>query len=148
MDSWCAAAPKRGARCWLGAGAKGVIALPSKSKAGKASLPREKRLHGATLFREVFEKGLRLASPSFVFVVLKIKSAEKKFGISVHRKVGSAVTRNRIKRWIREVYRLNQERFAPGFHLVIRVREKLQLKNFRDAERELLGLFRRAGILK
>ena len=110
--------------------------------------PPQRRLSSADQFREVLESGKRFSSPHFTCVVRKKGGEDKKLGIGVSRKVGGAVLRNRIKRWVREVFRLNQHLLTSGFHLVVLVREKSRLKDLKEAEANLLAVFNKAGLLK
>ena len=41
-----------------------------------------------------------------------------RLGVTVTRKVGRAVVRNRIKRWVREAFRRERHLFAPGYDMV------------------------------
>ena len=112
----------------------------------KSSFSSEKRLHGAKAIQAVLQQGQRFASPNLLVVVQNTSSLEKKLGIGVSRKVGNAVKRNKIKRWIREAFRLNQNQMPSGFRVVVLVREKQNLKNFSEVEKDLLSLFGRAKI--
>ena len=47
-----------------------------------------------------------------------------RLGITVSAKLGCAVERNRVRRRLREIYRLNEQRFLPGMDLVIVVRSR------------------------
>lgn len=114
----------------------------------KTGFPAENRLRAAEQFKEVLDEGVHFPSQNFVFAVRKNLVSGKKVGVSVGRRVGGAVLRNKIKRWVREVFRLHKNSFSPGFHLVLLVREKQQLKNYQDVEKELLSLFRQSGIVK
>lgn len=72
-----------------------------------------------------------------------------RIGIVASRKVGNAVVRNRSKRRLREVFRLNQQTFAAPLDIVAIVKKRQQTPAFCDYERDLLqGLstyFRRVG---
>jgi ribonuclease P protein component len=55
-----------------------------------------------------------------------------RLGISVHRKTGNAVRRNRIKRLIREVFRLNRGLFPPSCDIVFTVRPEFAINSLLD----------------
>ncbi|WP_221031293.1 ribonuclease P protein component [Actomonas aquatica] len=52
--------------------------------------------------------------------------------------VGNAVQRNRAKRRLREVFRLNQHRVAPGFDLILQARRSLNQLEYAEIERSFL----------
>ena len=55
-----------------------------------------------------------------------------RLGISVHKKTGNAVRRNRIKRLIRELFRLNRGLFPPSCDIVFTVRPEFALNSLLD----------------
>ena len=68
------------------------------------------RLLSSADFRQVFSKGTRQHSKFFLVIYFVSKADKARLGIAVSRKVSKkAVVRNRIKRQIRESFRLNQE---------------------------------------
>ena len=62
--------------------------------------PRRYRLGGNRNYRFVYRRGKSV--PSRNLVLVHLKGRELKIGFSVSGKVGNAVTRNRIRRWLRE----------------------------------------------
>lgn len=107
---------------------------------------REQRL-SASEFKEVLNQGKRFVSKDLVFVVLKTDSEEKKIGFSLSRKVGKAVLRNQIKRWLREAFRLNQHSLSSGFRVGVLVRPAQSFKSFDEVQTALLNLAKQAGLL-
>lgn len=57
-----------------------------------------------------------------------------RLGISVHRKIGDAVRRNRIKRLIREVFRLNRDLFPASCDVVFTVRPEFTINCLVDMQ--------------
>ena len=69
-------------------------------------------------------------------------------GITVGKKLGHAVVRNRVRRRLREVYRLNEEKFQPGWDIVVVARTKSVHGDFQKLTEAYLQLAAKAGILK
>ncbi len=90
------------------------------------TLRRTDRLRKRFEFRHVQLRGRRIHTPHFV-IVLQQNSLEKtRLGITVTKKVGNAVQRNRIKRLVREVFRRNRSLFPHGHDLVFIAKRQAQ----------------------
>lgn len=63
-----------------------------------------------------------------------------RLGISVPRKVGNAVRRNRIKRIIRETFRLHREMFPQSSDIIVTVRPEFSLKGMYELRHAVAGL--------
>ena len=68
-------------------------------------------------------------------------------GITTGKKLGHAVIRNRARRRLREVYRLNEHLFKPGFDIVVVARHKCVTADFQKLTMAYLSLAEKAGIL-
>jgi ribonuclease P protein component len=99
-------------------------------------------------------KGVYRYDRSFVgrFIVIYIKPncfGYNRWGFTVSKKTfKKAVVRNRIKRVLREISRLNQEKLRQGYDFVIVARGAIIGKHFRLIEEEFLKLCRKAGLVK
>lgn len=69
-------------------------------------------------------------------------------GITVSKKLGHAVVRNRVRRRLREIYRLHEEAFQPGWDIVVVARSKAVDAPFDALTKGYLALAAKAGILK
>ena len=80
--------------------------------------PRTARIRRRREFLSLGRTGEKRRTASFVFVMQR-RAAGARLGITVSRKVGGAVTRNRLKRRIREVFRRHPERGDAGVDLLV-----------------------------
>ena len=84
------------------------------------------------------------------FLVLyarKNRTPGNRVGITVSKKLGKAHVRNRTRRRLREIYRLNEHRFARGYDIVVVARSAAVDADFAVLERAYLNLAKKAGIL-
>ena len=88
------------------------------------------RLKKQADFQKLFQKGKRAFSPSLT--VLYRPSDKMRMGISIGKKHGKSVQRNKIKRLIREAFRLTQEEMKGTYSIVIipKVREEYSFHTF------------------
>ncbi len=70
-----------------------------------------------------------------------------RIGITVSKKLGKAHIRNRVRRRLREVYRLNEDKFLPGWDIVVVARTKAVNASFPELTNAYLALAKKAGIL-
>lgn len=69
-------------------------------------------------------------------------------GITAGKKLGHAVVRNRVRRRLREIYRLNEDKFTVGWDIVVVARSRCIDADFRKLTVAYLSLAEKAGILK
>ena len=82
-----------------------------------------------------------------VLYARKNRTNTNRVGITVSKKLGKAHIRNRVRRRIREVYRLHEEMFRPGWDIVIVARSKAVDCSFQELTKACLSLAKKAGIL-
>lgn len=114
------------------------------------SFPKEEKLRKQEDFLRVLREG-RPYSLSKNFVIYIRKGAEKRrIGISVNKKVGKAVVRNRIKRLIREVYRLHRPYLREDIEMLVIVKpgENIKDLDFHKVKDMLIKIWEKAGALK
>ncbi len=97
------------------------------------TFPKKSRLSGRPAFAGVYAAGVKFVRGPLVLFSSPNGSACIKSGLSVSRRVGNAVRRNRIKRLLRESFRLLQHDLPTGYDIVIVVRphEPLTLTEYK-----------------
>ena len=88
------------------------------------------------------------ANSYLVLYARRNRSAQNRVGLTVSKKLGCAVVRNRVRRRLREVYRLNESRFAPGWDIVVVARSRCVNADFDKLTKAYLSLAEKAGILE
>ena len=88
-------------------------------------------------FLEVISKGHKYTKSGLIFYTLKNSTEEIKLGISIKKKTGNAVYRNKLKRQIKNIININLDQLI-GFNLVVVSYEKRQ-KPFKH--HELISVF-------
>ena len=81
--------------------------------------PKTARLRKRAEFVNLSRRGVRLQSANFVIIIGANGQQENRLGITVSSKVGNAVTRNRIKRSIREYFRRHRAELPMGSDILI-----------------------------
>ena len=76
------------------------------------------------------------------------RTGKNRVGITVSKKLGKAHIRNRTRRRLREVYRLNEDLFLPGWDIVVVARSAAVTADFQKLTQNYLALAAKAGILK
>jgi ribonuclease P protein component len=98
----------------------------------------------------IFRRLYRTSGFAGLYLVLyarKNRTEANRVGITVSKKLGKANVRNRIRRRLREAYRLNEDQFQPGWDIVLVARSKALDAKFADIEKSFLSLAKKAGIL-
>ena len=98
-------------------------------------------------FRRVYARGRNAATPLVVLHCRKNGSKTNRYGITVGSKVGKAVYRNLIRRRLREIYRLNEERFSVGWDIVAVARTRAKDAPYAELEKYFLRAADRLGLV-
>lgn len=112
-------------------------------------MQRKLRLRSRSDFSRVYKTGRSFANSQFVVYWSRNSGTECfRAGVSVSRKLGGAVVRNRMRRVVKELIRLNQEKIADRTDFIIIVRRPALEMKTQALERSLLHVLRKAGLLK
>ena len=99
------------------------------------------------IFRRLYHTSA-VANGYLVFYARPNRLNINRIGITVSKKLGHAVVRNRVRRRLREVYRLHEELFAPGWDIVVVARSRCIDADFQKLTHAYLSLAKKAGVLK
>lgn len=133
----------------------------------KFALEKHQRIKREAEFKKIMKKGKSYADKYLVMYVLE-KSSEinpltrsskevaqegenrlPRLGLSLDRRIGKAVIRNRIKRWMREVFRLHQSRLKDRMEIILIARSSARgLVDYFETEKRILHLWGRAKIIR
>lgn len=99
------------------------------------------------IFRRLY-RGSGFADSCLVLYARRNRTEQNRVGITVSKKLGHAVVRNRVRRRLREVYRLNEAQFQPGWDIVVVARTRAISVPFDKLTASYLSLAQKAGILR
>ena len=100
------------------------------------------------LFRRAYSKGKTAADSRLALYVRRNGQKTNRLGFTVSTKVGRAVVRNRVRRRLREIYRLHENVMAPGCDVVIVARTRAASSDYRQLEKSFLKLADKLGLLR
>ena len=106
------------------------------------SFPKAFRLLRREEFQGVYARGDRVVGRYVLVHVLPNQLGHPRLGVTVTKKSGKAVVRNRWKRLIREVFRRNKGAFPP-VDMVVTVKRGVELPSYWELEKDMLNLARR-----
>jgi len=115
--------------------AEEVIRVPGR---GEFTYPPEKRLRRRKEFLEVKKEGRLLKTPHFIVYVRAREKPPSRLGITASRRVGGAVVRNRVKRFVREFFRKFSTEFENDYDFSIIAKPGAARLNFSQVREELL----------
>lgn len=110
-------------------------------------MQRRYRLKKRSAFVYVYRKGEKTSARDLLLLSAKSKEGLK-IGLSVSKKVGNAVVRNRVKRLLREAILPLQERIDAGYMYVIVAHPSLAERKYAEVVEIVRNAFERAGKLK
>lgn len=99
-------------------------------------------------FRQIYRKGASAAGGSMVIYCRKNRLGHSRLGLTASVKIGNAVTRNRARRRLREVYRLNRDKLQKGWDVILVARGRTAAVSWRELNDTFLRLCRKLDILE
>ncbi len=98
-------------------------------------------------FSRVYKRGKSVKNYNLVVYYLKNNENKINLGISISKKVGNAVIRNRVRRLIKENFRLHMDKIKNGYDIVVIGRVRSNSSSFKDIEKSLLYCLKKGRLL-
>ncbi len=112
----------------------------------RESLTRAERLKTKSDFKRAFSSSHRQGVPGLTLFIAENGLQWNRIAITLKRKYGNSVQRNRVKRILREVFRKNKSRLKLGYDVVLLVYPGND--RYEERENQLLFLLKKAGIVR
>lgn len=108
---------------------------------GDSTFPQGCRLRTSQAYQLVWQSGRRHHTAHFIVIVSRGAGTHSRLGLTVSRKVGNAVCRNRLKRWIRELFRVRRSRLQPPVDISVIAKRQAGILSHAEVEHELSRVF-------
>ena len=99
-------------------------------------------------FRRIYRRGRSAVAGGVVVYCLKNRKGMSRLGITVSTKLGHAVVRNRVRRRLRELYRLHRQEMLPGYDLIVVARVRAVEMPYAKLEKQYLRCLAQLGLLR
>ena len=99
-------------------------------------------------FRRLYSKGKSAVNPYMVVYCRRNRGGENRLGYTVSTKLGHAVVRNRVRRRLREIYRLNAPSLKSGWDIVIVARMRCVKAEYSAMNAAFLSACEKLGLMK
>ena len=103
-------------------------------------------LKKSTDFSRIIKKNKAFVYKDYIIYIERVDNSQYHFGISVSKKLGNAVVRNKIKRQIKNI--IDKKDYQNNFNCIIIVRKGILLKKYDDMEKEIYEAFKKLNIYK
>lgn len=111
-------------------------------------MKKEERIKKNSHFRYVYGRGKSYSNSNLIMYLSRNGKNINRVGFSVSKKIGNSVIRNRVKRLMRESYRLNRHLLKKGKDIIFIARKGASELNYKEMENSVLNLIKKGGLLQ
>jgi ribonuclease P protein component len=111
-------------------------------------MEKKYRLRKNLEFKKVYSGGKNYWNRNLTLYKKKNNLQETRFGITITKKVGKAVIRNKIRRRIKEIYRKNLYRIKSGYDLIIIPKQNVVDISYKELESAMIHILKISNMLK
>ncbi len=101
-----------------------------------------------TDFKRVYNHKKSKANTFLVIYKMKNDYDYSRLGISVSKKVGNAIIRNKTRRRLKEIFRLNEHKIKQSYDIIVIVRIRAKDITYKDLEKNFIYLLKKSNLLK
>ena len=107
----------------------------------------KRKLSKTSEFKKVFSEGRRIEGNNLIIFILKNDYNFNRPGIIIKKETGKAVVRNKIKRRLREAFRLINKKLSPGYDIIILAKFNIRESGYFEICHDLESLFNKGKLL-
>ena len=119
-----------------------------KQKPERLTFSKNQRLLKNSQFKPVLAKKLRASDELLIIYMANNHAQHPRLGISIGKNIAKAVTRNSLKRYIREAFRLNQHLIPQNFDYIVMISPQLVSKLKSQKNRDIIKTVRDAATIR
>lgn len=105
-------------------------------------------LRNTRQFNQVYKKGKSIVNRHVVMYYKRNQLGYNQVGFSVSKKVGKAVVRNRVKRLMKESFRINHEKLTEGYDIVFVARVRSKDSTYLEIEKAMKNCFKKGKLMR
>lgn len=109
----------------------------------KETLRKAERIRRRREYLAIYQEAVRINCDHFTLLIRRNQQAQRRLGITASKKAGGAVTRNRVKRLIREFFRLNKSLVSESSDLVVIAKKGIPPLKLSQVNKEMKGALNR-----
>lgn len=99
-------------------------------------------------FQRVYKQGKNYWNKTLTIYVKKNNLGYNRVGYSITKKIGNSVERNKLRRRMKEIIRLNSKYLHTSYDLILIPKKISTKKSYWDLEKDILFLLKKAGMIK
>jgi ribonuclease P protein component len=107
----------------------------------------KRKLSKTIEFKKVFSEGRRIEGKSLIIFILKNDYNFNRPGIIIKKETGKAVFRNKIKRQLREAFRMINKKLSPGYDIIVLAKNNVKKSDYFEICHDLGNLFYKGKLL-
>lgn len=111
-------------------------------------MEKKHRIRKNMEFKQVYKTGKSYGNRNLVLYISKNKLEHTRIGFTVTKKIGNAVVRNRVRRMMKEICRLNFHKIKPGYDLIFISKKSVVGMEYDELEKSVFHILKIAKVFQ